>query len=167
MKNYFLNNRFLACAFFFIILNSCNKNSSISENRIIGKWQLTEWYNDTPIDINNDGKKSTDLYAQWNGCYKHSTLILNSNFTTNIVYTGKNNNLKCPPGLVSGDIFSIQNWKLSEDNDLTFIGDDYLDSYEIIKLTSNVLILKGSGFLTCCDADISYYTGGYLKFKKE
>ncbi|WP_299442397.1 lipocalin family protein [uncultured Aquimarina sp.] len=144
---------------------SDNQNNEIS---IIGNWKLIDWYDDTPKDINNDGEESTDLFSQWNGCRKQSTLILSNDNTGKIVYNGGNNNPKCPPGFDTDDFFPTHPWTFDELNQtFTLMAYDYSDSYEIIELSSEILILKGSGFFTCCDSEISYYTGGYLKFERE
>jgi len=137
------------------------------EDRLIGNWKLVGWYDDIPRDIDKDGNQSTDLFSQWDGCKKQSVLILSEDHTGKIIYTGKINNPKCPPDFKKGSFFTTEPWELTEENKLEFIGDDYYDSYEIIELNSNILILKGSSFITCCDSSISYFTGGYLKFKKE
>lgn len=142
-----------------------NQNNEIS---IIGNWKLIDWFNDTPEDINNDGEESTDLFSQWNGCKKQSTLILSSNNTGKIVYNGENENPKCPSGFETDDFFSIEPWEFDELNQtFTLIGDDYLDSYDVIELSTETLILEGARFFTCCDSEISYYTGGYLEFERE
>ena len=137
------------------------------EDKLLGNWKLVGWYDDISRDINKDGKKSIDLFSQWDGCKKQSTLILLDDNSGKIVYNGKINNPKCPTNFKKGSFFNIKFWEATEENKLEFFGDDYLDSYEIIKLRSNILVLKGSGFMTCCDADISYFTGGYLEFEKE
>lgn len=139
-------------------------------NSIYGLWKLDDWYDDMPKDINRDGQKSTDLFSQWNGCFKQSELVLSTDPSGKIVYVGMGNNPKCQPGFEHGDFHNTQYWELIEENGikyLRFIGDDTLDQYEIIELNSTTLILKGAGFLTCCDPDISYYTGGYLRYVKK
>jgi len=152
------------------ILFSCNNddNESNSDIEIIGDWKLVGWYDDTPKDINNDGQESTDLFSQWDGCKKQSTLILSNDNTGKIVYNGGIENTRCPTGFETGDFFTTEPWKFDKINQtFTLIGDDYLDSYEVIELSSGTLILKGAGFFTCCDSNISYYTDGYLKFEKD
>ena len=135
---------------------------------IIGNWRLVDWYDDVPRDINGDGNASTDLYSQWNGCRKGNILVLKEDFTTRLIYTGTNNNPKCPPGLETNDTFTIEPWYYdSSYEELVFMGSDYLDSYEIMELNDTTLVLKGSGIFTCCDPDISYFTDGYLKFQRE
>jgi hypothetical protein len=144
------------------------------DNLIIGKWKLVDWYNDTPLDINKDGNASTDLYSQWNGCFKHSTIEFFATLkSAKVTYTGPNNNLRCPPNSRTNDFYytfpwRITNppWVISNNQILTFMGDDFLEEYEIIELSTITLILEGSYFLTCCDESISYYTGGFLKFIK-
>ncbi len=153
------------CLLFSIALLSFKKQKL--EDMLLGNWTLVGWYDDIPRDINKDGKKSIDLFSQWYGCKKQSTLILLDDNSDKIVYTGKINNPKCPDEFKRGSFFTTESWEVTEENRLGFIGDDYYDSYEIIKLNSKTLILKGSGFMTCCDTDISYFTGGYLEFKKE
>ena len=142
-------------------------NTQNTEDRLFGSWKLVDWYDDIPRDINKDGEKSIDLFSQWHGCKKQSTLILSDDNSGKIVYNGKINNPKCPVDFKRGSFFTTESWEVTEENRLGFIGDDYYDLYEIIKLSSKILILKGSGFMTCCDADISYFTGGYLEFQKE
>ena len=39
-----------------------------------------------------------------------------------------------------------------------------MDTYEVITLNRNTLVLRGSGQWTCCDPEISYYSNGYLEF---
>lgn len=155
--------------FLFIISGiffSCNED--YNEFTIIGNWKLIDWYDDAPKDINNDGQESTDLFSQWGGCKKQSTLILSNDNSGKIVYNGNSNNPKCPPEFETNDFFTTEPWEFDQTNQLfTLIGDDYDDVYEIIELTSEFLILKGSGFFTCCDSEISYYTGGYLKFERQ
>jgi len=155
----------IICLIFSIAFLSTKKQEI--DTRLIGNWKLVDWYDDIPRDINNDGNLSTDLFSQWNGCKKQSTLILLEDHSGKIIYTGKINNPKCPTDYSSGSFFTTESWEITDENSLRFIGDDYYDTYEIIELNSNFLILKGSGFMTCCDSDISYFTGGYLKFKKE
>lgn len=139
-----------------------------TEANIVASWKLVDWYDTEPRDINNDGNASTDLYSQWNGCFKQSTLVLYDDGSARKVYTGPNNNSKCPPDFQTGDFHTTEPWEISEtEQTLTFFGDDYLDVYEIMEMTSTELILAGSGFLTCCDEDISFFTGGYLKFEAE
>ncbi len=157
---------FLPFLLFFLV--SCNNQPTTPKNELIlGVWKLTEWYSDTPIDINNDGKSSKDLLSQWNGCFKTSKIEFSDKFDyVKIIYTGSNENPKCPPNFKTNDYSTTPPWKI-EDDELIFIGDDYFDVYQIVELTNKTLILKGAGFLTCCDEEISYYTDGYLKFKKK
>jgi hypothetical protein len=137
------------------------------DNLIIGKWKLVDWYNDTPLDINKDGNASTDLYSQWNGCKKHSIIEFSATLKyAKIIYTGPNNNLRCPPNFSTNDFFPTEPWEITNNQTLSFIGDDYYDRYEIIELSTTTLVLKRSGLFTCCDEYISYYTGGFLKFIK-
>ncbi len=151
-----------------IFLFSCNDDdNSVPTVSIIGNWKLIDWYDDTPQDINNDGQASTNLFSQWNGCKKQSKLVLTSDNLGKIIYTGESNNPKCPNGFEANDFFTTETWRTDDLNqNFILIGDDYLDTYGIIELTLETLILKGSGFFTCCDSEISYYTGGYLKFEK-
>lgn len=155
-----------------IMLFSCNNeeasNQTIEES-IIGSWKLVDWYDDVPRDINNDGQASTDLYSQWNGCKKQSIFILSSDHTGKIVYIGDNNNPNCPNGFESNSsYFPTHPWEINEEDlSLVFMGDDFNDVYDIVELNSNTLILRRSGFFTCCNADISYFTGGFLQFEKE
>jgi hypothetical protein len=155
-------------AFTFGCQNDDEPNNQNNEISIIGNWKLIDWYDDTPKDINNDGEESTDLFSQWNGCKKQSTLILLNDNTGKIVYNGENDNPKCPPGFETDDFFSTEPWEFDELNQtFTLIGDDYFDSYVIIELSAETLILEGARFYTCCDSEISYYTNGYLKFERE
>lgn len=133
-----------------------------------GNWILTGWYDTEPRDINNDGVVSTDLYSQWNGCKKHSKLILNEDGTGEIIYIGPDNNPNCPENFQTNDSFGSGPWEV-DDPPIIFslIGDDFVDSYIIESLTENELILQGSGFMTCCDESISYFTGGFLQFERE
>lgn len=158
--------KYVAFLLFLLVLNGCSNNSNTAEVEIFGSWKLIDWYNDNPMDLNQDGQVSTDLFSQWDGCKKQSILVLERDFSGRIVYTGAQDNLNCPPGFQSGDFFNTEPWKL-DDGVLTFIGDDYFDSYDIITLNRNTLVLSGSGQWTCCDPSISFYTGGYLKFSRE
>jgi len=157
--------KYPAFLFILLVLNGCSNNSSVSQEEIFGSWKLIDWFDDKPIDINKDGQASTDLFSQWDGCKKQSILIMDKDFSGRIVYTGPQDNIKCPPGFQTGDVFDTEPWTF-ENGVLTFIGDDYFDSYEIITLSSSTLILRGAGQWTCCDPAISYYTGGYLRFSR-
>ena len=137
------------------------------EDQLIGSWRLVGWYDDIPRDINKDGDRSVDLFSQWQGCKKQSTLILSEDHSGKVIYNGEINNPKCPPHFKKGSFFATESWVLNDEINLVFTGNDYDDIYEIIELNSKSLVLRGSGFMTCCDADISYFTGGYLKFEKE
>ncbi|WP_172805184.1 lipocalin family protein [Aquiflexum balticum] len=153
-------------------MSSCTEETPTvnddSSALIKGEWILEDWYDSVPRDINNDGEASNNLFSQWNGCKKQSVLFLLDDRTGKIVYKGESNNPKCPPGFETNNFFRTGPWEYNEESQLlTFRGDDYLDSYSVIELSPNTLVLKGSGFLTCCDASISYFTGGYLKFRKE
>ncbi len=159
--------------FILLLLLSCVKDDSSSNNAdgnisIVGTWRLIAWYDDIPRDLNDDGNYSRDLLNQWNGCKKHSAMVLNENRTGEIIYVGTNNNPNCPPGLQTNDFFATGTWTVDEPPVIfTLIGDDYEDPYEIVELSDTTLILAGSAFITCCDPDISYYTGGYLEFVRE
>jgi hypothetical protein len=142
-------------------------NGQNIEDRLMGNWRLVGWYDDIPRDINKDGDTSVDLFSQWQGCKKQSTLILSEDHNGKVIYNGEINNPKCPPDFKKGSFFTTGPWEITDGNKLGFTGDDYYDTYEIIELNSDSLVLKGSGFMTCCDMDISYFTGGYLKFKRE
>lgn len=131
---------------------------------MIGGWKLVEWFDDIPRDINDDGTASTDLLSQWNGCTKQSILELGNNQIGKIYYTGEPNNPRCPTNFQTNDYFNTPPWDV-DFLGLNFIGSDFIDSYEIIELSSDVLILRGSSFMTCCDPNISYY-GGFLKFER-
>ncbi len=138
------------------------------EATLVTTWRLVDWYTDEPIDINGDGNASTSLWDQWNGCRKHTLMELLSDQTTRLTYTGPNNNPKCPPGTQTNDSYFWFPWDYVEDeNTILFLSDDTAFSYQIVELTVNSLVLDGAGFLTCCDADISYHTDGYLRFVKE
>jgi hypothetical protein len=143
---------------------------SISQQKILGKWKLEAWYNDTAIDIDKDGNASTDLMSQWNGCWKHSVLEFSEESEyAKIIYIGADNNPECHSGIKTNDFYHSPPWRIRQTNyqkfsELVFQGDDYQDPYEILELSDETLILKNSGFLTCCNPDISYYTKGYLKF---
>ncbi|NER11788.1 Lipocalin-like domain-containing protein [Muriicola jejuensis] len=156
----------LAFLLIVVFLNSCSNTTNTDQDEIFGSWKLIAWYDDNPIDINQDGQASTDLFSQWNGCKKQSILVLENDYSGRIIYTGPGDNDKCPPGFQTGNIFNTEPWKL-ENGVLVFIGDDYFDSYEIITLNKNTLVLKGSGQWTCCDPEISYYTDGYLQFSRQ
>ena len=155
----------IICLIFLLTFVSFKKQNT--EEKLFGSWELVGWYDEIPRDINKDGNQSTDLFTQWDGCKKQSVLILSEDYTSKVIYTGEINNPKCPPNFKKGSFLSTANWEITDENILKFIEDDYLDTYEIIELDSNILVLKGSSFMTCCDVDISYFTGGYLKFKKE
>ena len=155
-----------------MLVMSCTKGDDLpnapEEITLTGNWKLVDWYDDTPQDINKDGQASIDLFSQWDGCKKQGTLVLAEDNTGKIIYTGANDNPKCPPGFITNDFFTTETWETDElFQEFILIGDDYDDTYEIMELTSETLILKGSGFFTCCDPAISYYTQGYLEFKKE
>lgn len=162
--------KFLPLLIILFTASDCNKHmEDLSQNTptIFGSWKLIDWYDEDPRDINQDGNASTDLFSQWNGCKKEGVLILEKDFTGKIVYLGKNENPKCPPGFSTNDSFALEPWEIDKEGKyFTLNGDDYSDSYEIIDLTHDMLILKGSGFFTCCDPAISYYTGGFLKFQR-
>lgn len=136
------------------------------KDQLSGQWKLTGWYDDVPRDINSDGKSTTDLFSQWQGCKKQSILVLNNDGSGSIIYTGPYDNPKCPSDFQSGSSFNVPPWDV-DNRTLIFSGSDHDEIYEIIELTATKLVLKGSGFMTCCDPDISYFTGGYLKFSRE
>lgn len=147
---------------------SDDTNNQDFETLIIGSWELVDWYDDIPRDINSDGVESTNLFDQWDACKKQSVMVLMEDNTGKLVYMGENNNPTCPPGFETGDSFTLELWEIDEvAQTFTLIGDDYIDVYEIVELTSNSLILEGAGFYTCCNAAISYYQGGYLRFEKQ
>jgi len=154
-----------------LLLLGCKSDddANITENiSLIGTWNLVAWYDTTARDINNDGNASTDLLSQWNGCKKHSKMILREDHTGDVIYTGPDNNPNCPQDFQTNDTFSTGPWYTEEPPVIfTLIGDDFEDPYYIVELSSTTLILQGAGFLTCCDPDISYFTGGYLKFTRE
>jgi hypothetical protein len=137
------------------------------ETLLLGQWKLMGWYDEVPRDINRDGKSSMDLLSQWQGCKKQSILVLAEDHSGKIIYTGGPNNLKCPPNFKNGDFFSTGSWALTDGGSLRILNDDYEDIYEIVELDAHSLILKGSGLMTCCDPQISYFTGGFLKFKRK
>lgn len=164
---------YLLCSII-LVFSSCSNDDgndpaadNINEPALIANWRLVDWYSEVPIDINNDGNASTNLWDQWNGCHKFSILILNENGTSNIQYTGPANNPKCPPGHETDEVYEYLNWFLS-DNDtvLNFDLDDVSDTHEIIELSTENLVLKNAGSFSCCDSEINYYTDGYLVFEK-
>lgn len=138
------------------------------ENGLVGTWKVVAWYNDTPVDIDGDGTASTDLFAQWNGCYKTSTLTLNANGTTNMTYTGLENNPTCWPGMQTNDSWDYLPWQIDPADDeypytaLEFIGDDYYLGFEIEELTETTLVLRGAGLYV-----YDGFTDGYLKFERQ
>lgn len=151
------------------LLYSCNSddNNPEPEAQISGNWKLTEWYDTEARDINGDGNASTDLLSQWNGCWKQSSVFLYGDFTSAKVYLGESDNQYCFPNIKREIPYPYLPYRITGNNEtLTFIGDDFNDSYPIIELTNETLVLKGSGFLTCCDESIGYFTGGYLKFER-
>lgn len=166
--------------FFFLIvtwvLNSCTNQDErplilekieAGDGSIFGNWKLVDWFDEVPRDINGDGQESMDLFSQWNGCGKHTILVLRRDYSGRRIYIGPNDNPKCPPGTRTNHSSPTLPWKLDENMQrLTFIGSDFFDSYEIVELTTETLILEGAGFLSCCDEDISYFTGGYLRFER-
>jgi hypothetical protein len=172
LKYKFMKKLFTFLFISLLFLGCKSDDDSVEEQEqqleIIGQWRLVDWYDDVPRDINGDGNASTDLYSQWNGCRKGNILVLKDDFTANLVYTGPNNNPKCPTGMETNDSFAIEPWYYDSNyEELVFMGSDYLDSYQIMELSVTTLVLKGSGFFTCCDPDISYFTDGYLKFQRE
>jgi len=161
---------------YFLVLAWCLSGCQSDEDgadedpipNITGTWLLTEWYDDVPRDINNDGVASNDLLAQWNGCKKYSKLVLNENGTGEIIYIGPSDNPNCPDGFKTNDSFGSGPWEVDDPPYIfSLIGDDFVDSYIIESLTEQELILQGSGFMTCCDESISHFTGGYLKFTRQ
>jgi len=164
--------KMIMIVFLLTVVFSCGNDDESNDQdlneSIIGNWKLVEWYDDIPRDINNDGNATTDLFSQWDGCKKQSTLVLFEDNTGRIVYNGENNNPRCPSGFETNDFFTIEPWELDESNNKFILaGDDTIDEYEIVTLNSETLILEGAGFYSCCDASISYFTDGYLKFEKE
>ncbi|MFL9844388.1 hypothetical protein [Flavobacterium rhizosphaerae] len=135
---------------------------------LVGQWKLVGWYSDEPLDINNDGEASTNLYSQWNGCNKNNILVLNADGTSQMMVLGNPENSDC---IIFHDNYEYLPWYTENINDpafftLTFMGDDYNITNQIVQMSGTLLTLKDSGFLTCCDPGISNFTGGYLKFEK-
>ncbi len=167
-----MSHKYLSIFTIFLFLGCAKNSSSEIEGSIYGSWKLVNWYNEVPIDINGDGQESTNLFAQWNGCRKESIITLNDDGTSLMVYTGADNNVNCPPDFRTGDSLGNFSWQFEEDpatdiKSLVFVGDDYLDAYQIIELTKTKLIIERAGHWTCCDSSISYYTGGFLEFKRQ
>ena len=154
-----------------LALFSCNSSDPDDDNStlsLVGDWELVDWYDDSPRDINGDGEATTDLWSQWDGCRKHTILTLMEDGTSMITYTGPDDNPRCPPGRLTDHMFNIEPWEVDEGNtEFTLVGDDTFDTYEIVEFTSDDLVLEGSGFLTCCDAFIGYYTAGFLRFERK
>jgi|GEM_PF-3877538 len=155
-----------------LVLSGCGDDDSTVETStaLVGEWKLMEWYDDQPRDIDNDGNASTDLLSQWDSCRKYHNVRFNSGGTAALIYKGLQNSLACPPP-PEGALNALPafEWTLDETGEnpiLEFPTDDATDSYEILQLTSNTLVLKGAGFITCCDESISYYVDGYVKFRK-
>jgi hypothetical protein len=163
----------IAAAFALTGCSDPDNNSFTPEQLLVGRWKLETWYSDTPVDIDNDGTASTDLYSQWDGCYKNSEIKFNADMSTTITYTGPENNPSCPPGLIATDNWAGLPWYVepatadSPNGTIVFTGSDYLESYPIVRLTDTDLIIKGAGLLVNGDASTSYYTDGYLKFTRE
>lgn len=165
--------KFVPPALFLLLLfTACQSDDTTKAESSLpslsGTWLLVGWYDEEPRDINNDGVASTNLFDQWNGCKKHSKLILNGNGMGEIIYTGPENNPNCPNDFHTNDSFGAGPWEV-DDPPIIFslIGDDFVDSYIIESLTAEELVLQGSGFITCCDESISYFTGGFLRFERE
>lgn len=147
---------------------SCNDDDKKPNNDspIFGEWRLTGWYDDTPKDIDSDGNASTDLYLQWNGCYKHNHLEINSNNTFRNIYKGNPENANCNTGQLTVMPSPCQIKQNSNSTEFIIVGDDYFDSYNVVQADDTTLVLEGSGLMTCCNSEIGYYTGGYLKFTR-
>lgn len=141
-----------------------------STSLIVGEWKLVSWYEDEPKDIDQDGNASTDLLSQWNGCRKNIHIHFKDDYWSETTYTGPDSPVNCPT-YSNGDVIQRMEWSLRDrgqsEQALEFIGSDYIDSYEIETLDATTLILKGAGFITCCDTDISYYDDGHLKFERQ
>jgi len=150
-----------------------DNNGFTQEQMLVGTWKLDAWYSDTPQDIDNDGNASTDLLSQWNGCYKYSTVQFSADMSSSITYIGPESNPKCPPGLLPNDNYNGLPWYIDNsyaeypNGEIIFTGSDYLESYEIVRLTDTDLIIKGAGLLVNAEPDNSYYTDGYLRFTRE
>ena len=153
------------------LLTACADDDTVkkptAEGLVPGKWKLVDWYADEPVDIDGDGVASTDLFSQWNGCRKNNTLILNDDFTAQMIEPGNPDNPDCITPVKPDYI--IGPWQFDENDEtgalsVVFIHDDYFDGYEIEEITQSTLVLKGSGFLTCCGQS---YTDGYVKFTRQ
>ena len=152
----------------FIVLGllGCNSDDDVSDDTLVGSWLLVDWFDVVPRDINDDGLASTDLYSQWDGCNKNSLLVLNADGSSELFYLGPNNNPNCPPDTQTNDGGPYLPWDANDGN-LRFIGSDFFDTYPIQEHGGNNLVLQGSGFLTCCNQNIGFFTGGFLRFIKQ
>lgn len=158
---------FALTAFVFLGISGCSKDDSADiDFGIKGEWELVNWYSNEAIDLNGDGQASTDLYGQWDGCFKHSRLILQEENGNEVLlrYLGVDNKANCTPGIKHNDVITMgYTWSLRNKN-LEFNGSDFVDSYPIKELTSKKMVLEGASFLVGSETT---YTGGYLEFVKK
>jgi hypothetical protein len=137
---------------------------------IEGQWELVAWYNDKPIDLNEDGKASKDLLNQWDDCYKYSTLILENNpfyyYNALFVYTGEDNPTS-RPYLKHNDIRILSTRQYNpKEKTLDIIHKYYVDTYKIITLNDSILELETIGLVGYTIEGGPSYRGGVIKFRR-
>jgi len=121
---------------FLILMNCSNKNS-----KIVGKWKLTSWAVDLPLDINKDSITSLNLLDELE-CKNNETLVfdehgivMSNNTFHPTVEIGLNKitkdyifNVDCPEGVISNATSYIVNndGTISINDEVVNIGDNFL-----------------------------------------
>ena len=158
--------KYLAIFLLILTIPGCEDEQPEYEARFLlpGQWQLTDWYDDEEVDINNDGQASVNLYSQWDGCSKNVRINFradNDFYTSNY---GNPDNPSCTTLNVNEG--SINRWQLLNENTVLLTGDNFTREYEIVTLEDELLIIRGADLLVNTTDTPSNYNGGYLRFAR-
>lgn len=122
------------------------------EHKIVGCWQLVDWYTVAPIVPEEGEEAITDWYSYWDGCYKTSVLLLSDNHSSNMIYQGPRDNPNCWPSPFPGQFFTHDPWTIGfneTDEFLVFFqGAGVETASRIIELTDTRLVIDNPIVIT-------------------
>ncbi|MBJ6368769.1 hypothetical protein [Snuella sedimenti] len=135
---------YLACLLVFF--SSCSSDDV--DVALEGTWNLSAWQVNTPMDLNSDGVKSTNLLTEF-GYLNNSTLVITDNFNGSIFYSALHVSFNA---VAEGEMLTFMSTSVT-DSDNAPLPFTYTKSDNTIVVDADITLNKvgGSSVLTFKD----------------
>ncbi|GAA3585360.1 hypothetical protein [Snuella lapsa] len=101
---------YLACLL--VCFSSCSSDND--DNALEGTWKLSAWQVNTPIDLNSDGVKSSNLLTEF-GYLNDSALVIADNSNGSIFYSALNVSFNA---ITEGDMLTFMSTSVTDSDNV-------------------------------------------------